>query len=950
MIGGMTMQSFAYFYFHVHLNKPAMKYAFLLIALLLVYSKDSHAQNLTIKQEKLTHFELQSSELIQEGGEQISAAGYHSNVYWFPVKVPSAVLTGLVANRIYPDPYSGMNNMLIPDASDEFNKKYNLEQYSHLPNVPNPWKKPYWYRTSFKVPATDKGRHFQLIFKGINYRAAVWLNGKAIADSTQMAGMFAEYSFDVSQKIIAGEENFLAVKIYPLDFPGLPAQEQLKAMGDFFENGGPTGDIGKNVTMLCSVGWDWIPPVRDRNIGIWQPVILRTSGEVTIVQPQIITDLPNLPDTSVAKLSLNLTLSNHGTKNSKGTLKVSIIPENFTGSQLFFSKALDIAAGAHSQVMLNAENTAQLLVKQPHLWWPNGYGAPNLYRIHLRYESEGVLSDDTSFVFGIRTVGTKAEVVPDKFLRREFLVNGRRIQLTGGAWVPDMMLNRDSVRYDAELHLCRNANINLVRIWGGGVTPPDMFFDAADRYGLLVWSDFWVTGDTHGEFKGSTDWPLEPGIFVKNVISTIYRIRNHPSLLLWTGGNEGHIRKDAYEKMRESVIKLDGTRPFIPCSSGYAKLPAGFPGAWPDNLASGVYSGGPYTWQDSKEYYRLADNAKDWVFKDETGLPSQPPYSSLVKNIPNLVWDTKLPFPLNNSWGYHDAATGNGKYDKYYESMVKRYGAPVTMEDFSDKMQLMNATGYQGTFEAAGHKLNDIGGIMLWKLNAAFPSVMWQVYDWFLEPNSGYYFMKNSCEPVHVQLNALNNQVTVINRTYREVSKLTVEADVFSLESKSLSHQTATVNLALSEVKELFSLSTVLTGNKGVNFVVLNLKDAMGKVISHNVYWLAGDNNYTALNQMHHTTLETAVLKKEQVKSETKWTLKFTNKSKQLAFFVNPRLMSGDEEVLPAFWSSNYFSLAPGESLSVGVSAPSDHLGGIDLQIQVKGWNVDLTKISLRKN
>ncbi len=905
------------------------------------------AQNQKIKQEKLSRFQLQSSELIQASGEQISKAAYRSNVYWLPVKVPCTVLTGLVANRVYPDPYSGMNNMLIPDASDEFNKTYNLEQYSHLPNVPNPWKKPYWYRTTFKVPAADNGRHFQLIFKGINYRAAVWINGQQLADSTQMAGMFAEYSFDVSKNILAGEENALAVKIYPLDFPGLPAKEQLKAMDDFFENGGPTGDIGKNVTMVCSVGWDWMPPVRDRNMGIWQPVILRTSGDVTIVQPQIITELPNLPDTSAAKISLNLNLSNHGAKPSNGTLSVTINPENFTGSSLQFSKEITIAANAQSAVALNSSNTTQLLVKQPRLWWPNGYGQANLYRIRLKYETNGTCTDDTSFVFGIRTISTKAEEVPGKLLRREFFVNGQRIQLTGGAWVPDMMLNRDSARYDAELHLCRNSNINLVRIWGGGVTPNDTFFDLADRYGLLVWSDFWVTGDTHGEFKGSTDWPLQPEIFEKNVTNTIYRIRNHASLLLWTGGNEGHIRKDVYEKMRESVIKLDGTRPFIPSSSGYAKLPAGFSGSWPDNKACGVYSSGPYTWQDSREYFRLADNAKDWVFKDETGLPSQPTYNSLIKIIPNLVWDTKLPFPLNNSWGYHDAATGNGKYDKYYEAMVKRYGAPKSMEEFSDKMQLMNATGYQGTFEAAGHKLNDIGGIMLWKLNAAFPSVVWQVYDWYLEPNAGYYFMQNSCEPVHIQLNPLDYVVSAINRTYRAVPNLTVEADVYGLDSKVLSHQSAKVSLGVSDVKESFSLSNVLVASKDVNFVVLNLKDAGGKVISHNVYWLSADNNYTSLQSMPRTEVATTILKKEQIKSETVWSVKFTNNSKKLAFFINPRLMNNEEEILPAFWTSNYFSLAPGESIAAKVSASTAALTGKKIELLVKGWNVEENRFSL---
>ncbi len=255
--------------------------------------------------------------MIKASGAVLSDPHYFAQDYWFPVNVPSTVLTGLVANKIYPDPYNGMNNMLIPDASDEFNHQYHLEQYSHLPNDPNPWKKPYWYRTEFSVPAGDKGRNFQLIFKGINYRADVWLNGQLIADSSRMVGMFAEYSLNVSKAIKAGESNALAVKIYPLDYPGLPSHPQLNALGDFYDNGGPTGDIGKNVTMLSSAGWDWIPEVRDRNMGIWQPVYLRTTGQVVISKPQVITELPALPDTSLAKLSLHLNLSN----NSSGAQK-----------------------------------------------------------------------------------------------------------------------------------------------------------------------------------------------------------------------------------------------------------------------------------------------------------------------------------------------------------------------------------------------------------------------------------------------------------------------------------------------------------------------------------------------------------------------------------------------------------------------------------------------------
>jgi len=920
-----------------------MKRRFLYLPLLLTAYCPlfSHAQDNGIRQEKISRFELQSSELVKETGETISSPGYHSNIYWFPVKVPSTVLTGLVANRVYPDPYSGMNNMLIPDASDEFNKIYNLEQFSHLPNIGNPWKKPYWYRSSFAIPAKDKGRHFQLIFKGINYRAAVWLNGKQIADSAKMVGMFAEYSFDVSKLIKAGEENALAVKIYPLDFPGLPATEQLKALGDFFDNGGPTGDIGKNVTMLCSVGWDWMPPVRDRNMGIWQPVYIRTSGDVTIGKPQVITDLPNLPDTSSAKLDLRLSLANHDQQASKGTLKINISPENFKGNSLLLSKEVTIAANNSLNLRLNADEFKQLIIKQPRLWWPTGYGKANLYNLHLSYLANGSVSDDTTFVFGIRTVSSKAVEVPGKNLRRDFYVNGKRVHLTGGAWVPDMMLNRDSATYDYEMHLFKNSNINLVRIWGGGITPEDVFFDLADRYGLLVWSDFWVTGDTHGEFKGSVDNPLEGKVFIDNVVSTIYRIRNHPSLLVWTGGNEGHVRKELYDTMRENVISLDGTRPFIPCSSGFAKLPEGSKSSWPDNLAPGVYSGGPYGWCDSKEYYRLADNAKDWVFKDETGLPSQPTYNSLKKIIPNLVWDSTLPFPLNHTWGYHDAATGNGKYDKYYQIMATRYGAPVSMEDFSNKMQLMNATGYQGIFEAAGHKLNDIGGVMLWKLNAAFPSVIWQVFDWYQEPNAGYYFMQNACEKLHVQLNPLDSMLTVVNRSYDSYSNLTAESTIFDINSKKIGNQSIRLNISSTEVKEVLSLSKILRDSKGISLVLLRLKDGSGKVVSSNTYWFAPGDDFRGLKEMPVSEVKAIILKKEEGKTEKKWTLRLTNTTDKVAFFIHPQLLDNGEEVQPCFWSAGYFSLAPMESIEVTVSVPNAKLKGKKQELRLEGWNLN---------
>jgi hypothetical protein len=919
--------------------------SFVLISI--VFSLPLFSQSGTIKQVKISKFRLQSSHLISQTGEELSSGNYKPEVWWFPVNVPSTVLSGLVANKVYPDPYQGLNNMFIPDASDEFNKKYDLEKYSQLPGQPNPWKKPYWYITEFNVPPADKDRHFDLIFKGINYRAGVWLNGRQVADSTQMAGMFADYSLDVSDKIKAGEMNHLAVKIYPLDYPGLPAEEQLKAFDDFYPNGGPTGDIGKNVTMLCSVGWDWMPPVRDRNIGIWQPVYLRTSGKVTIIQPQLVTDIPSLPDTGSAKITVKFKLKNSGSADVNGKVVISIIPETFAGKSVQFTKNISVGKNRVTQAGFSGDDTKELIITQPHLWWPNGYGKADLYRIRIQYFSASGLSDEQSFLFGIRSVGTNAVDVNGTW-RRDFFVNGRRIHLTGGAWVPDMMLNRDSLRYDYEFRLCRNSKINLVRIWGGGVTPSDHFFDAADRYGLLVWSDFWITGDTQGEFKGSPDWPLEGEVFKKNVASTIYRIRNHPSLLVWTGGNEGHARKELYYAMRDSIIRLDGTRPYIPSSSGFAKLPEGWAGAWPDGKPTGVYSGGPYTWQDPKVYYQKADAGKDWVFKDETGIPSQPTYSSLPRNIPNLVWDKSLPFPFNNSWGYHDACTGNGRYDNYYKEMVKRYGEPSSMKEFSDKMQLMNATGYQGIFEAAGHKLNDIGGIMLWKLNAAFPSVIWQVYDWYLVPNAGYYFMQNACEPVHIQLNTKDLNIEYINRTYKPIKSLTAHIEIFDTDSKSLFTTTEKIDLAAPEAKEGMSVADVINKNPGISFVVLNLQSADGKTVSHNVYWISPKNDFAKLNSLSVSALTVKVIGATSVKNEKRWNLQLTNNSGKIAFFINPRLMSGEEEIAPSFWSANYFTLAPGESINVNAGCPPEAIKGGTPYILLEGWNIEPAVLQLR--
>jgi hypothetical protein len=236
---------------------------------------------------------------------------------------------------------------------------------------------------------------------------------------------------------------------------------------------------------------------------------------------------------------------------------------------------------------------------------------------------------------------------------------------------------------------------------------------------------------------------------------------------------------------------------------------------------------------------------------------------------------------------------------------------------------------------------------MLWKLNAAFPSVVWQVYDWFLQPNAGYYFMQNACEPIHIQLNLNDLKVLVLNRTHQPAPGLVAQVDIFSLDSRSLFHEGKSISLSATEVNEATSLSSVLANSKGVNFVVLNLKNNTGKVISHNVYWLSNDGDYKSLNEMQKTNVQTKVLTSAKGKSENSWTIQITNSTNKMAFFIRPQLMIDVEEVLPSYWSGNYFTLAPSESTTVTVSCPVQKLDIATPILKISGWNVEAQELVL---
>lgn len=882
---------------------------------------------------------MQPSFLVKADGKETSSLKFQSRD-WYPVSIPTTVLTALVRNGVYPDPYVGLNNMKIPDASDEFNHKYGLVKYSHLPDKRNPWADPYWFRTQFQIPEEYEGKVIWLHLKGINYRAEVWLNSRLVAESHEVVGMFGDWFFDITEFTDIQGINTLAIKIFPLDYPGLPSEPQLKAFGPFGPNGGPTGDIGKNVTMQCSVGWDWMPAVRDRNMGIWQDISISATGPVDVRNPFVISDL-SLTSLEKAELRIATEVVNLKSSSKTGTLLARIRPKNFQGDEIHLRKTLELAPKQMMEIQFDKKSHEDLLVENPGLWWPNGLGAQNLYELELEFELDKEISDVERKTFGIREVESRVTMV-DGWARRDFFVNGQKILLRGGAWVPDMMLIRSPEKVGHELRLCQKAHLNIVRIWGGGITPPEEFFAHCDELGLCVWHDFWITGDCQGTWdKGSQDYPYDEDVFLKNATDAVKRLRHHPCLILWTAGNEGYPREEIYVPLRNEILaKLDGTRPFIP-SSGYREPPEGWGLSWPDNQPAGTYSGGPYHWVDPREFTRKVDDGKDWLFKNEVGIPSLPTLESLKKFIPDLTPDEDVRFPLNHAWGYHDACEGNGKYSLYDAAIRRRYGEPKSVEDYVQKGQLVNAENYRAIFESVNRVLNRVAGVLLWKINPAWPSVIWQLYDWYLCPNAGYYYVKKACEPLHIQLDIDDFGVSVINHHLESKDDLLATASLYSWNMKEVWSKKAEIHIGPSTAEEVFRVTIPEDIKDKIHFVDLKLHDRNGHLVSENFYWLAEEDDFSSLSEFPLVKLDVEI-EREDVDSKILCKIRLANPTADLAFFVHTSIRKGKEghEVLATFWSDNYFSILPGRARELSVEFQKSDLEDEEAYLKLEGWNI----------
>lgn len=878
---------------------------------------------------------IKSTSQVIECDEVISTENYIPKD-WYSTNVPTTVLNALVKNGVYPDPRIGLNIYLIPDASDEFNEKHDLAKYSYLPDERNPWKDPYWYRTEFILPADCKSKQW-LVFNAINYRAEVWLNGKKVSNSNKMVGAFLRFKYDITGYINPGKTNYLAVKVYGVDHSGVPGTQL-----DVFQKSRTTKDdhgteIMKDVTFtFAGVGYDCVPEVRDRMMGIWQEVYIECTGPVDIRDPFVKTKLP-LPETNYALLSISAELFNATDTVQKGVFSGII------EGDVKFKKIVELDPGEIKDVLFTHEVYPQLVIERPRLWWPAGYGEQNLYDMTLSFEIEGYISDEENTTFGIREVTKELYELYGEFGLR-VCINGQKVFCKGGYLMVDTLLDNEMMseeRFEQEIRYLKEANLNTFCM-EDIPNLPDVFFDLCDRYGMMFWNDFyqchWLKTDDH---------PLDHDLLEKCGIDIIKRYRNHPSIVLYMCMNEGATAEDQYKRWRKSVIELDGTRVFIP--SGYPDFYNGK--CWPEWIKQDTPVGAndnypkSYTWQQHSWYYSMVRDDRTWMFKIESGSASLPPIESLKKFILDIGETSEgAPYPLNKTWAHHGI---NDYYRDYDRAIRRRFGEPDSIEDYCWKAHLVTADQHRAMFEAINHLKWDVtSGFLQWKLNSCWPDAQWQIYDYYLRPMVSYYYIKKACEPLHVQLNPISNMVTVLNNYIETKKNLNVRARVYNFDMTLMWEYSKRMDIPADYYKNVFMIP-YLTDLTTIYFVKLELIDENNCPLSDNFYWLSSKsgiddtNCFVDLKKLPSVELIVAYSKEEKGEDGIIH-VRLENSTKNLAFFTRVIMKKGKggEEVLPVYWDDNYFSLLPGEIKKVKAVFAMKDLDDAEPEIRLKGWNL----------
>ncbi len=868
---------------------PVRRSAILTAALTAILSWTTTAEPADVRLDLREGWALQSSAKVTAGGEAVSRPGF-ATAGWHRATVPTTVVSALVADGTYHDPYYGMNMREIPGTT--------YKAGTNFSNVPmaadSPFAVPWWYRTEFTLPPDAAGRTLWLRLEGVNFRFDAWLNGKKITDTARTAGAFRVHELDVTGAAKPGP-NALAVLV----------------------SAPKPGDLA-----ITFVDWNPMPP--DKVMGLYRPVTLVATGPVALRHPQVVTKL-NPPANDRAELTVKVFATNASAAPVAGTLKGR-------AAGVSFQKEVALAAGESREIAIGPADAPPLAVANPRLWWPAQYGEPVLHDLDLELVVKGAVSDRAHARFGIREF--TAELTPSGLL---YKVNGRKILIRGAGFTPEMMLRYSPERYEQEIAYVKDMGLNTIRLEGKLEAEP--FFDVTDREGILVMPG-WCCCDHWEKWKewGAEDLPVATASLRDQVL----RLRGRASVFTWLNGSDGPPPANVEKAYLDVLKELSFPNPVV---SSATEKKAELSGP------SGMKMRGPYEWVPPLYWYTDTKLGGPHGFATEIGPgPAPPPLESLKRFIPadklwpiNEVWNYHCGGgPFRTIDVFTKAMDGRYGPSKGVEEYARKAQATAyeshraMLESFAERkytatgvIQWMQNNAWPGLIWHLYDFYLRPGGSYFGAKKAGEPLHVQYAYD------DRSVVVVNSTLKEH---KGLKVTVRVLDLASKELLARTAPVDVGPDGSVKVFQVPEPPGLTPTWFLAL-TLDDASDRTVSRNVYWLSTKPDV-------LAWDKSEWYYTPQTQYADLTglqnLPPAEVKATARFEGGRARVTLENPSKALAFLVHlaVRKGPGGEEVLPVLWEDNYVTLLPGETRELAATYAAKDLGGAAPVVTVDGWNI----------
>jgi exo-1,4-beta-D-glucosaminidase len=917
------------------MNKTRMRFFRIIASLLLSigagYVPPSAASEPPRTIELANNWKLTSANDLQLTGAAISLPDY-KDADWHTVRrMPATVLEILEEDGVYPNLYVGKNM---------------------AENVPQDlYKQDWWYRTTFDAPSDHAV--YSLEFPGINYRAEIWLNGQLIADSKYVVGMYSAHELNATQWIKPGQRNTLGVKVIPeraiQDVDGI---ELADSWFDWlnWKYLGYQGPRKEN-----SHGISFVP---DRNAGIWKPVYLKVSGEVTLSHPLVNTELP-LPQTTSAKLTVYAVLRNASNRHVDGVLRGTISRLGKVTIQI--EQPIGLAPGEERETSFAPSQYPQLSIIKPDLWWPYTMGKPSLYDLHLEFLENNQPSDVSHIRFGVRSI-TQYRDHDEQFQsvgkggNFYLKVNGKDFLVRGGVYTPDLLYHYDPDREAATLRYVKDLGLNMLR-WESKISS-EHIIELADEQGIPLMFG-WMCCN---QWEMWDQWNEEDHRVAEDSLrSQVSMLRNHSSVFIWANGSDGLPPDPVLHRYRSILTDLHWQNATVDTVSSFTKDAQG------ERKWNGIHMEGPYSWRPPTYWFSGKYAASRGSCAEQGDNEHIPTYESLKKFIPaDKLW------PINDTWFFHSGANlGNDTLANIRRALDQRYGPSSSAEEFSRKAQLAHYENTRAQFEAfaadgwANHKMT-----IYWMLNSHWPSFFGNIFDYYLSPGGAYYGAKAGLRPLSVVFDSYATgdhsqaRVAVVNQTSASQNNLRVRVRVYDLQGQ-LRDDRHSENLQVEPGGAVQALTLPrFPASSGVFFVRCQLLAGDGKVLTENVYWQSqkdddvGEHDsafglqpaswadMTPLNTMPQVRLELSA-KHSSSAAEDHIAMRLHNLSGHIAFFERAVITSAKDgdELLPIEYDNNYVTVFPGESVEIRGVLPQSAKAA---WVRLDGYDTPQTVVAIK--